>query len=52
MEKFAENVWQYYMYAEESDNYAEKMPDYAEISKINENCSLGFFQCIKYTLTS
>ena len=37
---------------EESDVYVEKTPDYAEISKIYESCSLGFFQRIKYMLTS
>ena len=31
--KLCRNFWQYYV--EESDDYAEKMPDYAEISKIN-----------------
>ena len=32
--KLCGNFWQYY--AEESDSYVEKMPDYAEISKINK----------------
>ena len=30
------------MYAEESDNYAEKTPDYAQISKINKVLPLVF----------
>ena len=29
-------------YAEESDKYAEKTPDYAEISKINKVVPLAF----------
>ena len=29
-------------YVEESDDYAEKMPDYAEISKINKVVPLSF----------
>ena len=42
-------------YGEESDDYVEKMPDYVEISKINNlkvSCSLGFFKCKKFTLMS
>ena len=33
MENYVKNFWQYY--TEESDNYTEKMPDYAAICKIN-----------------
>ena len=40
MENYVEIFWPYY--AEESDNYAEKMPDYAEICKINEVVPLAF----------
>jgi len=36
---------------EESGDYAEKTPDYAEISKIFEVVPFGF-QRIKYMLTS
>jgi len=35
------NFWQYY--AEESDDYAEKMPDYTEISKIKSFPLFCFF---------
>ena len=38
--KLCGNFRQYY--AEESDDYAEKMPDYAEITKINIVVSLEF----------
>ena len=38
--KLCENFRQYY--AEESDDYAENMPDYAEISKINRVAPLAF----------
>ena len=41
MENYAEIFWQYY--AEESDDYVEKTPDYAEISKINKTVPLAFF---------
>ena len=41
MENYAEFFRQYY--AEESDNCAEKMPDYAEISKINKTVPFEFF---------
>ena len=34
------NFWQYY--AQEGDDYAEKTPDYAEISKTNKVVSLAF----------
>ena len=38
--KLSGNFWQYY--AEESDDYGEKTPDYAEISKINKDVLLAF----------
>ena len=39
--KLCGNVRQYK--ADESDDYAEKMPDNAEISKINKPVPLAFF---------
>ena len=40
MENYVDIFLHYY--AEESDDYTEKTPDYAEISKINEVVSLAF----------
>ena len=40
MENYAEIFRQYF--AEESDDYGEKTPDYAEISKINQVVFLAF----------
>ena len=42
MENYAEIFGQYY--GEESDDYAEKTPDYAEISTINKVVSLAFLR--------
>ena len=39
--KLCGNFLQYYV--DESDDYAEKTPDYAEISKINQAVPLAFF---------
>ena len=39
-------------YVEESDNYAEKMPDYAEIFKVNKVVPLAFSKRIRCTLMS
>ena len=41
MENYAEIFGNYY-YAEESDDYVEKTPDYAEIFNINKVVSLAF----------
>ena len=38
--KLCGNFWQ--CYADESDDYAEKTPDYAEIAEINKAVPLAF----------